>query len=124
VVGPLQEILGADAEIGRIRASLIPPRLEVGDLSVTDASGKQAVSIRRVRVYINPIPLLVKKIWLPLISILEPRVYTERAKDGTINLALFIERIKSNLVRVQSEGPSRYGLILGSITVRQGHVEF
>lgn len=124
VVEPLKKVLGADAEIGWVKANFIPPYIEVRDLSIPDARGKQAVSLRKVRVYINPLPLLWKQVRISLLSLLEPRLYAERAKDGTLNLSPLLERIKSNISRPRPEGPSGYSLLLGSIVVKKGQIEF
>jgi translocation and assembly module TamB len=124
VVEQLKNVLGADARIGWVKANFLPPYVEVRDLSISDARAKQIVSLRKVRVYFNPIPLLWKHIRISLISMREPRVYAERDKEGALNLTPLLDRIKANLARKQSEGPARYGLSLGGITVRNGQIEF
>ncbi len=124
VVEQLKNVLGADAQIGWVKANFIPPYIEVRDLSISDTRGKQAASLRKVRVYLNPLPLLWKTIRISLLSLREPRVYAERGKDGELNLTPLLARIKSNIARRQSDGPARYGLSLGGITVRNGQVEF
>src|SRR5512135_461492 len=97
IVAPLQEILGADARIGFIKANFLPPYLEVRNIVLPDERGNPAVSIRRITVYINPLPLVFKKIRLPSITVLEPRIYAERASDGTLNLLSLAERIRTNI---------------------------
>jgi len=124
VLGPLKDLLGADAEIGRVTANFIPPYLEVRDISIRGDDGKEAVAIRRVRAYINPLPLLQKKIRLPSISILEPRIFAERGKDGAINIAQLIDRIKTNALRKESEVASGYSLLLRNLSLRKGRIEF
>ncbi len=124
VVESLRDILGADAEIGRVKANIIPPYIEVRDILIRDAYGKQAVAIRKVKAYINPLPLLLKKIRLPSIVILEPRIFAERAKDGTINLTPLIDRIKTNALRKESEGASGYSLLLRTLSLRKGRIEY
>jgi len=57
------------------------------------------------------------------VSLLEPRLNAERAKDGTLNFTQLIERIKSNIVRMRSEGPSRFGLLFRGITIKKGRIE-
>jgi autotransporter translocation and assembly factor TamB len=122
IAGPLKEILGPDARIGLVRANFIPPFLEVRDLVLPDARGGEAVSIRKVKVYINPVPLLLKKIRLPSISILEPRIHVVRAADGTLNITPLMERIRANLASAREGTPSRYSILLRTITVRNGEV--
>lgn len=124
VLGPLKELLGADAKIGLVKAHFIPPYLEVRDISILDSRGNEAVTIRKIKAYINPVPLLQKKVRLPSISILEPRIYAERAKDGTINLTPFIERIRTNAARRVSEGASGFGLLLRDISLSKGRIEY
>jgi hypothetical protein len=124
VVGPLQAVLGPQAQIGWIRANFIPMYLEVRDISIPDGRGKQLVAIRKVKVYVNPLPLLLKKIRLPSIEILELRIQAERSRDGEVNLLTLIEQIKSNISRMQTEGPSRFGLLLRTISMKQCRISF
>ena len=124
IVVPLQEILGADARIGFIKANFLPPYLEVRNIVLPDERGNPAVSIRRVTVYINPLPLVFKKIRLPSITVLEPRIYAERASDGTLNLQSLAERIRTNIAKAESGKPSGYSLLLRTITVRKGGLLF
>ncbi len=124
VLGSLKEMLGADAEIGLVKAHIIPPCLEVRDISIPDTSGKEAVSIRKIKAYINPLPLFLKKIRLPSIFILEPRINAERAKDGTINLTPLIDRIKANAVRKESEGTSGFSLLFRNLSLSKGRIEY
>ena len=124
VLGPLRALLGADAKIGLVKAHFIPPYLEVRDISILDAGGNEAVAIRKIKAYINPLPLLLKKVRLPSISILEPRIYAERAKDGTINLTPLIDRIRTNAARRESEGASGFSLLLRDISLSKGRIEY
>ena len=124
VLGPLRALLGADAKIGLVKAHIIPPYLEVRDISILDADGNEAVAIRKIKAYINPLPLLLKKVRLPSISILEPRIYAERAKDGTINLTPLIDRIRTNVSRRESEGASGFSLLLKDISLSKGRIEY
>ncbi len=126
VVGPLKTVLGESAEIGRVKANFIPLYLEVRDISVPDTRGKQALFVRKIRVYINPWRLLRKEIRLSSISILDPHINAERTKEGAVNLIPLVEQIKSNIARLQSQsaGPSGFSLLLRSITVIQGRIVF
>ena len=91
VAEPLKAALGEGAEIGRIKANFIPLYLEVRDVSIPDAQGKRIIAVRKVKVYINPLPLLLKKIRLYSITILEPRITVKRTKDGVVDLIPFVE---------------------------------
>ncbi len=122
VVGPLQEILGPDASIGFVKANFFPPFLEVRNIVLPDERGKPAVTIRKVTVYINPLPLVFKKVRLPSITVLEPRIFAERTSDGAMNLQAIAERIRTNIARVAGGKPSGYRLLLRSIAVRKGEI--
>ncbi len=124
VVGPLQAVLGPQAQIGWIRANFIPMSLEVHDISMPDALGSQTVAVRRIKVYINPLPLLLKKIRLPSIDILEPRIHVERSREGEIYFLTLVDQIRSNIARMQTEGPPGFELLLRTITVKQGQISF
>ncbi len=124
VLEPLKKLVGEDAKIGLVKAHFFPPYLEVRDISIPDAGGHEAIAIRKIKAYINPLPLLMKKIRLPSISILEPRIYAERAKDGTINLAPLFDRIKTNLARRESERGSGFSLLLSHLSLTKGRIEY
>jgi TamB, inner membrane protein subunit of TAM complex/AsmA family len=124
VLGPLKELVGQDAKIGLVKAHFFPPYLEVRDISILDAGGNEAVGIRKINVYINPLPLLLKKISLPSISIVEPRIYAERAKDGTINLIPLIDRIRTNAARRESEGAAGFSLLFRNLSLSKGQIEY
>jgi hypothetical protein len=121
IAGPLRDILGADARIGHVRANFLPPYLEVRDVTVPDAQGRETLYVRKATVYLNPVPLLLKKIRLPSITLLQPRIYAERAADGTSNILPLAERIKENLAGARG-APSGYRVLLRTITVRNGEI--
>lgn len=123
VLGPLQAVLGPDARVGRIKANFLPPYLDVRDIMIPDARGNEAVSVRRIKVYLNPVPLLVKKVQLPSISLIEPRINLERAADGTFNITPLVERIRQSLAKPEREEPA-FSLLLKTISVRQGEIRF
>lgn len=122
VVEPLKAALGEGARIGWVRANFIPLYIEARDVSVPDASGKEIVGVHKLKVYINPLPLFFKKIRLSSISLLDPRIHVERAKDGVINFTPLVDRIRSNIMRARPEGPSRFTVLLRSITVKNGQI--
>jgi autotransporter translocation and assembly factor TamB len=124
VIGPLQEVLGKDAHIGWIRANFIPLYLEARDIYIPDARGKPVIAIHKVKVYINPLPLLYKTVRLPSIVVLEPRIMAERSPEGDINLLPVIDRIRTNIERMRSSPSSGFDLMLKSITLSQGSVSF
>lgn len=122
VIEPLREVLGADVKIGFVKANFIPPYLEARNISFPDAEGREVAAIRRIRVYINPLPLLLKKVRLPLITVLEPRIYAERSPDGSLNIVPIAERIRTNLARSATTGASKYTVLLKTVTVRNGQI--
>ncbi len=124
VVGPLQEVLGKDAYIGWVRANFIPLYLEARDIAIPDVNGKPAIAIRKVRVSINPLPLLYKTLRLPSITVLEPRVLAERSPEGDVNLVPVAERIMANINRMRSAQPSGYDVVLKRMTLSQGSLSF
>ncbi len=124
VVGPLKEILGADAEIGLVRANLFPPYLEIRDVALPDLQGRRAITVRKITIYINPLPLIFKKIRLPYISVLEPHIQAERGQDGAVNLAPIIEKILSNINRSSSGASSGFSLMLRTISIQNARMEF
>jgi translocation and assembly module TamB len=124
IAGPLQEVLGPDASIGFVQVNLLPPFLEVRNIVLPDERGTPAVTIRKVTVYLNPLPLVFKKIRLPSITILEPRFFAKRASDGTVNLRTLAERIRANIAGFAGGKPSGYRLLLRTITVRKGEIWF
>ena len=124
VVARLKAVLGSDVEIGWVRANFIPMYLEARDISLPDERGRQAAAIRKIKVYINPLPLVLKKIRLSSITILEPRLFVERTKDGAFNITPIVDRIKKNIDRVQAEGPSDFRIVLRTVTVNQGRISF
>ncbi len=124
IVEPLQEILGPGADIGFVKGNLLPPFLEVRNIVLPDERGNPVMTVRKVTVYINPLPLVFKKVRLPAITVLEPRVYAKRAPDGTLNLQPVAERIRENISRVKGGKPSGYSLLLRTITVKKGEIWF
>ncbi len=124
VVARLKAALGSDVEIGWVRANLIPMYLEARDLSLPDERGKQIAAIRKIKVYIDPLPLILKKIKLSSITILEPRAFVERSKDGEFNISPLVDRIKNNISRIHAEGPSDFKIDLRTIIVNQGRISF
>jgi uncharacterized protein involved in outer membrane biogenesis len=124
VVARLKAVLGCDIEIGWVQANFIPMYLEARDISLPNERGKQVAAVRKIKVYINPLPLILKKIRLSSITILEPRIFVERTKDGAFNITPIVERIKANINRIQAEGPSDVRIELRTVTVSQGRISF
>ncbi|HSQ78577.1 MAG TPA: AsmA family protein, partial [Nitrospirota bacterium] len=124
VVARLKAVLGSEVEIGWVRANFIPMYLEARDISLLDERGRQVAAIRKIKVYISPLPLILKKISLSSVSILEPHIFAERTKDGAFNLTPIVDRIKKNIGRVQAGGASDFRIVLRTVTINQGKISF
>ena len=123
IISPLQEMLGPGARIGPIKANAVPLYIEVRDVFIPGDVGIDAVHVRKVRVYINPFPLLLNRISLPTITLLEPKIHSTRSTTGEMSLLQMVDRIKTAGSR-QKEGPSRFAIHLGTITIHNGTIAF
>jgi len=124
ILSPLQEMLGAGARIGLIKANAVPLYLEVRDVFIPDETGIDAVRVRKVRVYINPFPLLWNRISLPAITLLEPRLHSTRSTSGEMSLLRMVERIKTTAESHTRKEPSRFTVHPGTITINNGAIAF
>ena len=122
VVGPLQDVLGPDARIGRIKANLLPLYLEVRDVTIPAPGNTEAIAIRRIRLYLNPFPLIYKSISIPSITILEPRINANRSTGGDIDLAGLFREVRINVDRQSRSGKSSYDIDIRTIAVRNGNI--
>jgi autotransporter translocation and assembly factor TamB len=120
IIAPLQEVLGPGASIGRIKASLLPLYLEVRDMTIPSSGNREAVAVRRVRLYLNPFPLLYGTISVPSVAVLEPRIMAGRSLAGTVDLAELIGTIRSNLEKRKSPRSSTYAVQIRMISIRNG----
>ena len=55
VIAPLKEVLGERAEIGWVRANLIPMYVEARDIVLPDDQGRPAAAIRKIRISHQPV---------------------------------------------------------------------
>ncbi len=124
ILSPLQEMLGPVARIGMIKANAVPLYIEVRDVFVPDASGIDAVQVRKLRVYINPFPLVLKRISLPTITLLEPHIRSTRNTTGDLSLMQMADRIKTAAGERQKKGPSRFTVDPGTIRIHRGTIDF
>ena len=120
VAGPLAAILGPDVQFGRIKANFIPLFIEVRDISLPAVPGRPT-TIRKVRAYVNPFPLLVKKVSVPLIFVLEPAVEIERSRRGTINLSPFLQQVRARTAEKKTGAFQPY---LRAITIKGGKISY
>lgn len=121
---PLRKALGKEARIGRIKAHLFPLSLEVRDLAVGSPAGNDVIAIRKVTIYLNPFPLLIKTISLSSISILEPRLEARRDAAGEIDLLREVRRILDNAGAAGGGAPSSWAITFGTLSVRNGTARF
>ncbi|MHB8844675.1 MAG: translocation/assembly module TamB domain-containing protein [Nitrospirota bacterium] len=124
VAGPLQEALGPGARIGRVKANLLPLYLEVRDIVVPVEGNSEAVAVRRVRVYLNPFPLLYRTVSIPSLSLLEPRLAAARSAAGEIDLVRLVDRVRASLERGKRQAAPSYRIKIRMITIRNGRVVF
>lgn len=122
IAGPLQDVFGPGAQIGRIRANLLPLYLEVRDVTIPSSRNAEAVAIRRIRLYVNPFPLIYKTISIPSISLLEPRIIAGRSTGGDIDLAGLLREVRAKVDRLSRSGKSAYDVQIRTITVRNGRI--
>ncbi len=120
VAKPLAAILGPDVQFGRVKANFIPLFIEIRDISLPAAPGRPT-TIRKVRAYVNPFPLLVKRISVPLIFVLEPAVEIERSRRGNINMEPFIQQVRA---RMAEKKPGVFRPYLSAITIKSGTISY
>jgi len=124
IVSPLQEMLGSGSRIGTIRANAVPLYIEVRDVFIPGETVSESVHVRKVRVYINPFPLLLKRISLPTITLLEPQIHATRGTTGELSLLQMVDRIKTAAVNRQQTKPSRFTVHPGTVTIHKGTIAF
>jgi autotransporter translocation and assembly factor TamB len=122
IAGPLQDILGPGAQVGRIKASLLPLYLEVRDITIPVPRNAEPIAIRRIRLYINPFPLIYKSVSIPSITIMEPRISANRAADGDIDLVDLLHEVRANIDRQGRSGKKSYDVQIRTIAVKQGRI--
>jgi autotransporter translocation and assembly factor TamB len=124
IAGPLQDVLGPGANFGRIKANLLPLYLDVRDVTIPSSRNTDAIAIRRIRLYINPFPLIYKTISIPSIALIEPRIVANRSAEGDIDLAGLFREVRANIDRLGSSGKSSYDVQIRTITVRNAKLVF
>lgn len=120
LAGPLQDVLGTGANFGRIKANLLPLYIEVRDVTIPSSKNTEAIAIRRIRIYINPFPLIYKTLSIPSITLIEPRIVASRSTEGDIDLAVLFHDVRANIDRLGSSGKSSYDVQIRTITARNG----
>ncbi len=124
IAGPLQEVMGPGARVGWIKANLLPPYLEVRDIIIPAGATSDAVTVRKIKVYFNPFPLLWKKISIPSITVLEPRVTATRSPDGSVDVVDLIRTIAGNIGRRGARGPSSWEIDIRTVGITNGTARF
>lgn len=123
VVGPIGKVLGPGASIGRVKANLLPLYLELRDIRLAGEGSGHMVSIRKVRLYINPFPLLVKKISIPHVMLLEPKLDIERTTSGEFNIVRLVEMLRLRLSEQAAAGAG-YRVAMRSLSIHNGGIQF
>ncbi|MDH4164592.1 MAG: translocation/assembly module TamB domain-containing protein, partial [Nitrospirota bacterium] len=118
VAGPLEQALGPGARVGRVRANLFPLYLEVRDIAVPGGGNAAAIAVRRIRVYLNPLPLIYRTVAISSVMIQEPRVEVRRSKEGVVDMQEVVERVRSNLASKSTGSGPAASIRVRSINVR------
>ena len=124
VVREIQRAIGTDAQVGWVKANLFPLFLEVRDIRIPSARSPEAIAIRKINFYLNPVPLLWKTVSVPSVVVLEPRIAAERSRDGRIDLLELMQKMIANLERNRSPGPPSVAVRVGTISIRNGSIRF
>ena len=124
VVDRVAAFFGSDAQIGGVSANFIPLYLDVRDVTLNNAHGARLAGISRVRVYINPFPLLIKKISIPEIVIMDPEITIERSERGDTNYSAFIDKVRTMIAKGKTEGKPGTDISLRTLSVKNGGISF
>ncbi len=124
VVERVAAFFGSDVEIGGVHANFIPLYLEVRDITLIDTHGARLAGISKVRAYLNPFPLLIKKISIPEIVIMDPEITIERSERGDTNYSAFIDKVRTMITKGQTGGTPGTDIRLRTLTVKRGRISF
>ncbi|HWR73201.1 MAG TPA: AsmA family protein, partial [Nitrospirota bacterium] len=126
VTSYLQESLGQKVIIGGVRAGLVPPHLEIRDVFLQDDHQVRVlVSIRKVRAYLNPLPLLIKRISLTSIVFVEPQLIVEkRGKTALDGLSYFQDRFRELRGPGQPSQEISPRVIVHAVIIRNGTIVY
>lgn len=126
VAAYIQKNLGQEVVIGGIHASLLPPTLEIRDLylpmndRITTLAG-----VRKARAYLNPLPLLWKRISITSIVLLEPRFFIETtAKGPTEALSLMRESFRELGRGERAQERTSLVVVVHTVTIRNALVVY
>jgi autotransporter translocation and assembly factor TamB len=122
VVAYLQDTLGPGIVVGRVRAGLIPLYLEVRDISIPDDHEAYAATVRKVRVYINPLPLIIRRVSLPAVTVLEPRLSLVRGEEGSLNFTRLMDRLQRSLQPSRGKASPAFMVRLYALDVKNGTI--
>ena len=122
VVGPLQSALGPGANVGWVKANLLPLYVEIRDVSVPVEGRADALAVRKIKAYLNPFPLLWKKISIPSVSVLEPRAFITRSADGRVDIVEFAKKLASSSTGTAAQMP--FSVDIRTVTVSDGTISF
>ena len=122
IVRPLMDVLGPRSQVGRVRITLLPFVVEVRDIVVPSDQSAEIIAVRKVRAYINPLPLLWKRVLVSSVTVLEPRVSGARSRDGTLDLSVLFATMQENIARLRGTGPTSFTVHVRSITLSNGSI--
>lgn len=124
VLSPLTDTFGPALYAGTVKASLIPLFVEVRDIVLLDQQAAPVITIRKLRLYINPIPLLVNRLSITHIAIMDPTAVLERAPTGQFNVDPLIETAKQAARKAQGRPSGGLSVQLRTISVRNGRCAY
>lgn len=123
IVERIQSAIGKDAKIGRIKANLFPLSLEIRDTIVPSARSIDSIAIRKVKIYLNPFPLLWKTVSIPSLMVLEPKIHAVRSASGSVDVVELLRTVLANLAQSDAAAPSVYPVRLRTVSIRNGSVQ-
>ena len=124
VVERVAALFGADVQIGGVHANFIPLYLDVRDITLNDARGARLAGISKVRIYLNPFPLLIKKISIPEIVIMDPDIAIERSERGDANYSAFVDKVRTMIAEGRTGGKPGADIRLRTLSVKHGRISF
>lgn len=124
VTGYLQKSLGQKVSIGGVQAGLVPPRLEVRDIFLQDDDQIRALAgIRKVRAYLNPLPLLFKRISLTSIVLIEPQFIMEKRGTAALDVLSYAQdRFHDLRGPEQPRQEISFPVIVHAVIIRNGTI--
>jgi hypothetical protein len=115
VLPAIEKKVGRKVQVGEIHIHYFPTYLDIRSLKILDDKGPgHLLAAYQVKVYLEPWPLIRKRVQIRSIEVVKPQVALIRFADGTLNTAgLFPEH-----------GPGRWEVSVGKVRIREGGIVF